>query len=103
MSPPAEMRKWTDSTGSFSVNAKLVSNEDGSVKLEKEDGRIITLPLTKLSDKDQTYLEELKKQNSEANPFAGGEMKATPTAPNNSPSKPAAPIIATSDDVLKPR
>jgi len=93
MSPPAEMRKWTDSTGSFSVNAKLVSNEDGSVKLEKEDGRIITLPLTKLSDKDQTYLEELKKQNSEANPFAGGEMKAEPPTSNNSPSKPAAPKI----------
>ena len=71
MSPPAEMRKWTDSTGSFSVNAKLVSNEDGSVKLAKEDGRIITLPLTKRSDKHQTYLEELNKQNSEANPFAG--------------------------------
>lgn len=93
MSPPAEMRKWTDSTGSFSVNAKLVSNEDGNIKLEKEDGRVITLPLAKLSDEDQTYLEELKKQNSAANPFAGGDMKAPAKSTGISDSKPSTPKI----------
>lgn len=85
MAPPAKMRKWTDATGSFSVNAKLVSDEDGNIKLEKEDGRVITLPLTKLSDEDQTYLEELKKQNSAANPFAGGDMSTPPKSTSNSP------------------
>ncbi|MDA7928720.1 SHD1 domain-containing protein [bacterium] len=89
MAPPAEMRKWTDTTGSFSVNAKLVSDENGNIKLEKEDGRVITLPLTKLSDEDQTYLEELKKQNSAANPFAGGDMSTPSKSTNN--SQPSAP------------
>ncbi|MDE0935862.1 MAG: SHD1 domain-containing protein [Mariniblastus sp.] len=82
MTAPAEMRKWTDASGTFSVSAKLVSNKDGKIELEKEDGRVITLPLTKLSEKDQTYLQELGKQNSEANPFAGGELNASPKPGN---------------------
>ncbi|MDB4370469.1 SHD1 domain-containing protein [Mariniblastus sp.] len=98
MAPPAELRKWTDATGSFSINAKLVSDEDGNIQLEKEDGRVITLPLAKLSDEDQTYLEELEKQNSEANPFAGGDMKTPPKSTNDSTprvskSQPVIPAI----------
>ena len=70
-----ELRSWTDSSGKFTVKAKLISSIDGKVKLEKEDGRVINLTLEELSAKDQQYLEELAKaaaENDPENPFAGG-------------------------------
>lgn len=41
---------WTDTTGKFSVEAKLISVSEESVKLEKRDGRKIEVPLAKLSE-----------------------------------------------------
>jgi hypothetical protein len=49
-------RTWTDSTGRFKVEARLVKFEGGQVTLEKADGRTITLPLARLSDADQALL-----------------------------------------------
>ncbi len=71
-----ELRYWTDATGKFKVKAQLVTNKNGKIELKKEDGRVVTLPLKKLSDKDQRYLEALArekaKENDPDNPFAGG-------------------------------
>jgi len=53
ISEAPEVRMWTDSTGKFNVRAKLISVLDGKVKLEKEDGRIIELPIQRLSEADQ--------------------------------------------------
>ncbi len=77
---PAKTRKWTDSSGSFTVDAKLVSANAATVKLERTDGRMIALPLSKLSESDKSYLANLKVQKSATNPFAAGEMKTTPKA-----------------------
>jgi len=33
------------------------------VKLEREDGKVITVPLDKLSDEDRRYIEERRKGN----------------------------------------
>ncbi len=52
-SPGAETRKWTDSSGTFSVEAEFVELADGNVLLKKQDGTKIKLPLDKLSSKDQ--------------------------------------------------
>jgi WD40 repeat protein len=71
----AEIREWTDVTGSFKVQAKLLSDRDGEVELEKTDGRVIKLPSNKFSESDIAYLANIKKQNSKDNPFAGGEKK----------------------------
>lgn len=49
-------RTWTDSTGRFKVEARLVKFEGGQVTLEKADGRTITLPLGRLSDADRALL-----------------------------------------------
>lgn len=49
-------RTWTDSTGQYKVQAKVVKFEDGQVTLEKADGRVITLPLARLSEADQALL-----------------------------------------------
>ena len=73
------MRTWNDATGKFSVKAKMLSKKNGKVELEKEDGKIISLPATKLSDKDQAYLKEVERaaaaESDPDNPFAGGTKK----------------------------
>ena len=49
-------RKWTDSTGKHAIEAELVESKDGNVRLKKEDGRLINIPLGHLSDADQNYV-----------------------------------------------
>ena len=53
---PALARKWTSSNGKFSVEADLVEVKGGSVELKKRDGKIITVPLAKLSKADRDFL-----------------------------------------------
>jgi hypothetical protein len=55
----ADARLWTDATGSFSVEAELVAVVDGEVQLETSGGKVITVPIAKLSKDDQAYLESL--------------------------------------------
>lgn len=59
-------RTWTDSTGKFKVEAKLVSSTADAVKIVHKDGKELTLPLDKLSDADQQFLRSLQKSE---NPF----------------------------------
>lgn len=79
-----EFRFWTDQTGKFKVKAKFVEQVADSVRLEKEDGRLITVPVAKLSDFDQKYLETAKAAGGDSeNPFAGGEMKSNANSGSN--------------------
>ena len=52
----AEFRTWTDTSGKFRTEAALAGVEDGEVRLEKRDGTIVTVPMEKLSDLDQQYV-----------------------------------------------
>jgi len=54
----SEMRTWTDRTGKYRVEARLRGVEDGQAKLEKPDGSIISVPLSKLSEADRRFIEE---------------------------------------------
>ena len=54
-------RKWTDSTGKFSVEAELVEVKDGNVRLKRQDDKVITVPLTKLSKADRDFLASIDK------------------------------------------
>lgn len=54
-------RTWTDTTGQFSVEAELVDVDGDSVKLRRNDGSIISVPLTKFSAEDKQYLAKLPK------------------------------------------
>lgn len=60
-------RTWTDASGKFKVEAELikVSGEDLIIR-RVDDGREITLPITKLSPADQTFV---KQWQSNENPF----------------------------------
>jgi len=51
-------RTWTDTTGSFRVEAQLVDRGQGTVTLEKRGGETIDVPLERLSEADRSYLAE---------------------------------------------
>ena len=53
----ASCREWTDSTGKYRVEAKLVSLESGFVRLRTETGRVVSVPFHKLSIGDQKFVE----------------------------------------------
>ncbi|MEZ6087179.1 MAG: SHD1 domain-containing protein [Pirellulaceae bacterium] len=55
----AVSRVWTDSTGRFKVSAKLLSRSDSTISLLTDAGKTVELPLSRLSQADQTYLATL--------------------------------------------
>ncbi|MBW3596161.1 MAG: hypothetical protein KY475_02680, partial [Planctomycetes bacterium] len=55
-SPEALARKWTDSSGNFSVEAELVDFTGEAVRLRKPDGTIIAVPFARLSKADREFL-----------------------------------------------
>ena len=90
---PTESREWVDSTGKYKIQGKLISNENGTIEIEKSDGRVIKLPIAKLSAKDEAHLKEAAAQSSPDNPFAGGTVKSPSrgsSGRNATPGVPAA-------------
>lgn len=56
---PAKMKQvWIDNTGNFRVEAELVSFDGKMVKLEKADGKIVELELTRLAKEDQLVIQK---------------------------------------------
>jgi hypothetical protein len=51
-----EFRQWTSSDGKSTVEAKMIGKAKDSVRLERRDGKVITVPLDRLSAPDVTYL-----------------------------------------------
>jgi hypothetical protein len=62
-----QYRVWKDSSGKFEIEATLVSFENGLVRLLRKDGKEISLPLSRLSEADQTFVEKSLSESS--NPF----------------------------------
>jgi hypothetical protein len=65
------LRAWTDATGKFKTEAAFLDLKDGKVRLKKEDGTTITVPIERLSDADQAF----------ARTQSGGGGPAKPTKP----------------------
>lgn len=57
--PLSESRVWTSADGNFTVEAELVNRLNGTVILRKKNGVEITVPLGKLSGKDQELLRNM--------------------------------------------
>ena len=55
-----KVRNWSNSTGKFSVEAKLIEVTDEFVRLKKETGKEIKVPLNKLDDAAKSYLDSRK-------------------------------------------
>jgi hypothetical protein len=64
---PVAMRTWSDVSGRFQIEAAFVSVVDGKVNLRRADGRVLAVPLEKLSAADQAYVQQ---QQQAENPFA---------------------------------
>ncbi len=56
--PITYARKWTDSTGKYTVEAEFLEMRDGKVQLKTDNGKIISVPMDKLSKVDQIWVEE---------------------------------------------
>ncbi len=54
-----ELRTWTDSSGKHEIRAEFIRFKGDKVTLQKEDGKKITLALSKLSDDDQEFVRDL--------------------------------------------
>jgi hypothetical protein len=66
-----KLRTWSDSTGTYKVEASFVKSESDKVTIKKADGKNITLSVKKLSQADQEYVEQQTKAqaNKPENPF----------------------------------
>lgn len=53
-------RLWTDATGEHTTEAAFVEHEGGEITLRKRDGRVIELPVERLSDGDQEWLRKVE-------------------------------------------
>ena len=52
----AKWRTWSDASGKHEIKAKYSGAISGKVKLVKEDGSAVWIPLEKLSDEDQKWI-----------------------------------------------
>jgi len=55
-SPDSSPRQWSDLSGKFKVLAWVDTIDQNSVKLRKPMGEEITVPIAKLSEKDQAII-----------------------------------------------
>jgi hypothetical protein len=53
------VRSWSDNTGSFAIEGRLIELLDGRIRILKTSGRTTTVPLRRLSDADRRYVEEV--------------------------------------------
>jgi len=84
----ATARKWTDATGEHTVDAEFVELKDGIVRLKTGNGKIIGVPLEKLSAVDREYLgNTIKKQGGESS--ASNRSKRAGAGSGSARSKPA--------------
>ena len=92
---PASARKWTDKTGNFSVEADLVHVKDGKAILKKTDGKVIAVPLDRLSAADRRYLATLNDSPTKEPVRPAPSTTSTPSASAESEKQTAADPVAT--------
>ena len=77
-------RTWTSQNGKFSVAGTLVEQNDSSVKLKRSDnGKVVTVPLEKLSESDRDFLRSNSAKGSSTK-SAGSIGSSTKTAAGSS-------------------
>ena len=58
--PEAEFRQWTDSSGTFHVEARFVEVSGGKVAIKTRGGKNLAIPLDRLSKADQEYVAQVE-------------------------------------------
>lgn len=59
----ADVRTWRDESGKFEVRAELLDFDGEKVRLAKEDGKEITVPLSRLCAAERAHVRRLMKNN----------------------------------------
>ena len=57
MNDSGNLRQWTDASGEHSIEARFVSFQDGTVRLQKANGRYVRVEFDLLSSDDQQFVE----------------------------------------------
>lgn len=70
--PVGAVRRWTDASGKFTVEARLVTLQGTHIRLQATSGKTIDLGIDQLSQEDQEFLRTLHKPSRETTPPAGG-------------------------------
>ena len=97
--PVDAFRQWTDDTGKFSIEAKLVEVQGANALLEKRDGGRMTVPIARLCESDRKYLAERGGGGSEG---AAGEAPAEGSGAGAPPTSSETPVEADWSSVDKP-
>ncbi|MGQ9576340.1 MAG: SHD1 domain-containing protein [Thermoguttaceae bacterium] len=90
-SASAEVRTWKDKSGRFAIRAELVESDGTAVKLKRADGKVISVPVDRLSDEDRQFLDVQEKSAftgavpSETAKAAPGEAKSGASPKGDSP------------------
>jgi len=100
-------RTWTDSTGKYKIEGKFIKVTDDQVAILRDDGKVVRVPLAKLSEADQQHARKLAKPTDES-PFsvAGDEKKAATKAKSSPADKETQTVVSegvgtTPDEALK--
>lgn len=56
-----DVRRWSDSSGAFTVDAAFVAYEDPSVKMRRVNGSELSVAFSRLSETDKAYVREVTK------------------------------------------
>lgn len=72
----AEIRTWTDESGKFSVDAELMSAAGDKVRLRREDGRIVSIAIDRLSQADQDFIAQQLEREASIDPKAVAQQVA---------------------------
>ncbi len=72
----AQERTWTDRSGKFSVDAEFVEVLEDKVVLRRADGKLIKVPLERLSTKDRAYVNTLQAGDARFDAEVAGEQIA---------------------------
>ncbi len=76
-----EVRTWKDVSGKFSIQAEFVSKEGDKVVLKRDNGKTLSILISKLSPEDQKYLAEMAE-----NPFSAAEAETNKNISSNKKS-----------------
>jgi hypothetical protein len=63
-----EFRTWTDSSGTFKIEARFVEHLGESIRLVRKDGKEIVVLLARLSESDRQFAGQLAKPTNPFNP-----------------------------------
>lgn len=66
LAPLSNAREWADSTGKYRIEANLVRVEKGNAVLRKTNGSIVSIPIVRLSNADQAFLNAAMNSKAEA-------------------------------------